>query len=160
MSKELIKLSINNKKYEVMANPMDSLLDLLREELNLKGTKKGCGEGECGACSIIMNGDLTLACLTPVIKADGANITTIEGLEKDGEPSYIQKSFMNKGAVQCGFCTPGFVMATHHYIENGGVNDKMKIKHALSGNFCRCTGYTKIIDAVEDAIDIKNGKKK
>jgi len=151
-----IKFTINNKEYKVKVDPLTPLLKVIREDLNLKGTKKGCGEGECGACSIIMNGDLTLACLTPAIKADGATITTIEGLTKEnGEVSDIQQSFMDKGAVQCGFCTPGFVVATHHYIENGGLKDKYKIKHALSGNFCRCTGYAKIIDAVEDAIDKK-----
>ena len=161
MEKIKISFKVNNKKYEIETTPLRRLLDTLREDLKLTGTKEGCGEGECGACSVIINGELALACLTTATQIEGSEILTIEGMSKEGELSYIQKAFIDKGAVQCGFCTPGFVMATHKYIESGGKPDDISIKEALSGNFCRCTGYAKIIDGVKEAIklhDEKEGK--
>ena len=158
MDKIKIKFKVNNKEYEIETSPLRRLLDILREDLGLKGTKEGCGEGECGACSVLIDGKLSLACITPATTLEGKDILTIEGMSEKGEPSYIQKAFIDKGAVQCGFCTPGFVMATHKYIIDGGSDDDEKIKEALSGNFCRCTGYAKIIEGVKEAVRIHNQK--
>ncbi len=159
MNKIKVSFKVNNKDYEIETTPLRRLLDILREDLKLMGTKEGCGEGECGACSVLIDGELSLACITPATQLEGKEILTIEGIsDKDGEPSYIQKAFIDKGAVQCGFCTPGFVMATHKYIKDGGSNDETKIKEALSGNFCRCTGYAKIVDGVKEAIVRHNDK--
>ena len=153
MDKIKISFKVNNKQYVIETTPLRRLLDILREDLKLMGTKEGCGEGECGACSVLIDGELTFACITPATQLEGKEILTIEGVsDKNGEPSYIQKAFIDKGAVQCGFCTPGFVMATHKYIQDGGTTDENSIKEALSGNFCRCTGYAKIIDGVKEAV--------
>ena len=157
MTKKQISFMLNGKKQTVTAEPMTPLLDILREELNMKGTKKGCGEGECGACTVIIDNKLSLACITPIVSIEGSEVLTIEGLQKEGEMTYIQRAFVDKGAVQCGFCTPGFVISAHHYIENDGELNDEKIKHALSGNFCRCTGYQKIVEGVKEAIVRKNG---
>ena len=158
MDKIKISFKVNNKQYEIETTPLRRLLDILREDLKLTGTKEGCGEGECGACSVLIDGELSLACITPATQLEGKEILTIEGMSKNGEPSYIQKAFIDKGAVQCGFCTPGFVLATHKYIEDGGTTDETSIKEALSGNFCRCTGYAKIIDGVKEAVNLHSKK--
>ena len=161
MNKIKVSFKVNNKEYTIETTPLRRLLDILREDLKLMGTKEGCGEGECGACSVLIDGELSLACITPATQLEGKEILTIEGLsKKDGEPSYIQKAFIDKGAVQCGFCTPGFVMATHKYIKDGGTANETQIKEALSGNFCRCTGYTKIIDGVKEAVELHNKEEK
>ncbi len=146
-----ISFKVNGKSYCVDVDPLKRLLDVLRKDLKLTGTKEGCGEGECGACTVMINGNLALACLTPISQVEGAEILTIEGLAKEGKLSYVQEAFVENGAVQCGFCTPGFAISTHHYIKNGGSLNDDAIRHALSGNFCRCTGYQKIIDGVKAA---------
>ena len=152
MNKIKISFKVNDKKYEIETTPLRRLLDILREDLKLIGTKEGCGEGECGACSVLIDNELSLACITPATQLEGKEIVTIEGMSDNDKPSYIQQAFIDKGAVQCGFCTPGFVLATHKYIEDIGEINDIKIKEALSGNFCRCTGYAKIVDGVKEAI--------
>ncbi len=152
-----INVKINNKNYSLKVEPMRRLIDILREDLKITGSKEGCGEGECGACSVIMNNTLTLACLTIASQIDNAEILTVEQIVK--EAPYIEKSFIESGAVQCGFCTPGFIVSTYNYIKNGGDKNEENIKHHLSGNFCRCTGYAKIILGVQNAIDYKTGAK-
>ena len=158
MDKIKISFKVNNKEYEIETTPLRRLLDILREDLKLIGTKEGCGEGECGACSVLIDNELSLACITSASQIEGKEIVTIEGMSENDEPSYIQQAFIDKGAVQCGFCTPGFVLATHKYIEDIGEINEIKIKEALSGNFCRCTGYAKIVDGVKEAI-IRHDKK-
>jgi len=143
---------INGKSYSVTQAPETRLIDLLRDHLKLTGTKEGCGEGECGACSIILNGRLVNSCLILVgqIK-DEDKITTIEGVEKTTLGRKIQRSFVKAGAVQCGFCIPGMVMASYALLKKKRDVTKGEIIEGLSGNLCRCTGYKKIIEAVEGA---------
>ncbi len=141
-------LSVNGEKRTVEAPPMTRLLDVLRHELGLTGTKEGCGEGECGACSVILNGLLVNSCLVPVGQADGATICTVEGLASDGEMHPIQQSFLKHGGAQCGICTPGMMMAAVHLLEREPHPTLVQVQEALSGNLCRCTGYQKIFDAV------------
>jgi len=146
-----ISFKLNGKKITVDTDPMRRLLDVLREDLNLTGTKEGCGKGECGACSVIVNGKIVNSCLFPVGQAEGCEIITIEGLS-DGEKLHpIQKAYIEAGAVQCGFCTPGMVLATKVLLDKKKNPTDEEIKEALSGNLCRCTGYAKIIEAVKKA---------
>ncbi|MBN2693245.1 FAD binding domain-containing protein [bacterium] len=155
-----LELVINGQRYTIDGVLEDRrLLDVLREDLHLTGTKEGCGEGECGACTIIMNNEIRLACLTTAIQANNSEILTIEGLEKDGKLAPIQEIFMRSGAVQCGFCTPGFLISAYHYLKNGGSKDVDSIRHAVSGNFCRCTGYSKIIDGIQESHDLMSFEK-
>jgi carbon-monoxide dehydrogenase small subunit len=125
-----------------------SLLSLLRDELGLVGTKNACEQGECGSCCVYLDDLLVCACLVPAGQAEGQAVVTVEGLSADGTLDFIQRAFVEAGAVQCGFCTPGFVMATHDLLRRVTVPDDAQIREALSGNLCRCTGYQKIIDAV------------
>ena len=125
------------------------LLDLIRDDLHLTGTKEGCGKGECGACTVIMNGELAASCLVLALQADGADITTIEGIGNDKCLDPIQEAFIETGAVQCGFCTPGMILAAKKLLEENPHPDKEEIKRGISGNLCRCTGYQKIIDAIK-----------
>lgn len=150
-----IDFLLNNKKININVDPSKRLIDILRYDLNLTATKEGCGEGECGACTVIINNKLKLACLIPAIKLQDKRIITLEGLKEKKIYNYIQKAFIEEGAIQCGFCTPGFIMSVYSYIENGGNEDEENIKRALSGNICRCTGYEKIIKAVQKAINFK-----
>ncbi len=147
----LIRLHINGKEYEVSVPPDRMLLDLLREDLGLTGTKKGCGEGECGSCTIIMDGNAVLSCLMPAIKADGSEILTVEGLAEGEKLHPIQKAFWEKGAVQCGFCTPGMLLSAKALLDKKPRPEIGEIKEAISGNLCRCTGYIKIIEAIKSA---------
>jgi carbon-monoxide dehydrogenase small subunit len=146
-----IKLKLNGLWREVETRPDRILLDLLREELGLTGTKKGCEAGECGACTVIMNGRAVLACLVPAAKADGAEITTIEGLAGEGELHPLQQAFLEAGAVQCGYCTPGMLLAAKALLDANPDPSVGDVKRAISGNLCRCTGYTKILQAVRAA---------
>jgi len=125
------------------------LLDLLRDDLHLTGTKEGCGKGECGACTVIMNGELIASCLVLAPQADGAVITTIEGIGNGENLDPIQEAFIETGAVQCGFCTPGMILATKKLLEENTHPREEEIKRGISGNLCRCTGYQKIIDAIK-----------
>lgn len=153
-----IELTVNGEKRTLDVKPHTRLLDLLREDLGLTGTKEGCGKGECGACTVIMNNKVVASCLVLAVQADGAEVLTVEGLSKGDKLHPIQESFIEKGAVQCGFCIPGMIMSSKKLLdENINPNDE-DIKRGLSGNICRCTGYVKIIDAVKSAAHkIKSG---
>ena len=141
-------ITINGQARSAEAAPMERLLDVLRHQLGLTGTKEGCGEGECGACSVILNGALVNSCLIPVGQADGARICTVEGLATDGALHPIQRSFLKHGGAQCGICTPGMLMAAAHLLEREPHPTLVQVQEGLSGNLCRCTGYQKIFDAV------------
>jgi aerobic carbon-monoxide dehydrogenase small subunit len=146
-----LKFTVNDKKVDIVAPPERRLVDILREDLKLTGTKIGCGEGECGACTVIMN-DLTVnSCLVPACQLEGARIVTIEGLESSEIFSRLKKAFLEKGAVQCGYCTPGFILSAFHLLSKKAEPSREEIRVALSGNLCRCTGYKKIFEAVEQA---------
>ena len=153
MNKLVIELTINGKKRKVETTPSIRLLDLLRDDLHLTGTKEGCGKGECGACTVIMNGELIASCLVLAPQAGGAVITTIEGIVDGENLDPIQEAFVETGAVQCGFCTPGMILATKKLLEENSHPDEEEIKRGISGNLCRCTGYQKIFDAVKLAAD-------
>jgi aerobic carbon-monoxide dehydrogenase small subunit len=152
-----ITLTINNETRTIEAPPMKRLLDVLREDLLLTGAKEGCGEGECGSCSIILNGELVNSCLIPALQAEGAQITTIEGLAPlvapDKKLHPIQQCFLERGGAQCGICTPGMILATHHLLEKYPQPTLLQIQEGLAGNLCRCTGYTRIFDAVQQAAE-------
>jgi carbon-monoxide dehydrogenase small subunit len=146
-----ITFTINGHAKTIEAPPLKRLLDVLREDLHLTGTKEGCGEGECGACAVIINGDLVNSCLIPVLQADGADITTIEGLAIDEKLHPIQQCFLESGGAQCGICTPGMILATHHLLEKYPQPTLLQIQEGLNGNLCRCTGYMRIFNSIEKA---------
>ncbi|CEP67496.1 [2Fe-2S]-binding [Moorella glycerini] len=147
-----IKLKVNGQEYQVEAPADITLLELLREYLSLTGTKEGCGKGECGACTVLMDGQAVNSCLVPAAKAEGSEVLTIEGLASpDGRLHPLQEAFISEGAVQCGFCTPGMIMSAKALLDQNPHPTREEIKVALSGNLCRCTGYAKIITAVEKA---------
>jgi len=139
---------VNGELVRVEVFPHTTLLELLRDELELTGTKLGCGEGECGACSALLNGKVVNTCLILALECQGAKVLTIEGLQIQGALHPIQKAFVDQGAVQCGFCTPGMIMATYALLEACPLPTEEQVKRGLEGNLCRCTGYRKIIDAV------------
>lgn len=150
--KKLIELDINGRVYEIAVNDRDLLLDVIRKKVGLTGTKKGCGEGDCGACTVLIDGKPELACLKLAIACQGKKITTIEGMIQEGGALHpIQQAFADQGAVQCGFCTPGMIMSTKGLLDRNPHPTRLEIKHELSGNMCRCTGYKRIIQAVEAA---------
>jgi len=148
-SKKTISVTVNGAEHTLTIPPDRVLLDMLRENLGLTGTKRGCGNGECGACSVIMDGVLVNSCLVPAMKANGSEILTVEGLGDEGGLHPIQEAFLEKGAVQCGFCTPGMLLAAKSLLDQNPHPSIEEIKKAISGNLCRCTGYTKIIEAIE-----------
>lgn len=152
-----VRLRVNERDEVVRVHPMTRLLDVLRIELHLTGTKEGCGEGECGACSVIMNGELVNSCLMPVLQADGAAITTIEGLSRDHEELHaVQQAFLTHGGAQCGICTPGMVLAAVVLLDRHPNATEADIRAGLAGNLCRCTGYTRIFEAVVQARKLGN----
>jgi 4-hydroxybenzoyl-CoA reductase subunit alpha len=155
--KHLINITVNGNEYELAVKPATTLLDMLREDMRLTGTKKGCELGDCGACTVILDGNVVNSCLVLAVEADGKKVETIEGLARDGELHPIQRAFVEKGAIQCGYCTPGMIMRTKNILDKNPNPSKEEIKKELSGNLCRCTGYTKIIEAVETARDYING---
>lgn len=151
-NKRVIVLNVNNQEYEVLVKPQQTLLEVLRETVGLTGTKSGCNEGSCGACTVLVDNKPTLACSTLAIAAEGKEIMTIEGLAgEDGKLHPIQQSFVEVGAVQCGFCTPGMVLSAKSLLDRNSKPNEEEIKEALGGNLCRCTGYAKIIKAVQVA---------
>jgi carbon-monoxide dehydrogenase small subunit len=142
---------LNGRQVFVFAPPAYTLLEVLREKLDITGPKDDCGKGECGACTVLMNGKPVLSCLILVSQANGAEIVTAEGFMRDGVPDYVQKAFVDNGAVQCGHCIPGFIVSTEALLSRNPNPALADIKTALAGNLCRCTGYSSIIRAVEDA---------
>ncbi len=146
-----ITVTINGRKYQRDVAESSTLLRFLREDIGLTGTKEGCGAGECGACTVIMDGKTVNSCLVLAAEADGAHIETIEGEAKNGKLSKLQASFQKHHAVQCGFCTPGMIMSVKVLLKENPKPSKREIQEAIEGNFCRCTGYKQIIEAVQDA---------
>ena len=142
------RLTINGDDVTLDVPGMRRLLDALREDLGLIGTKEGCGEGECGACSVIVDGLVVDACLVPVCQVEGADVRTVEGLAVGGRLDPLQQAFLERGGAQCGICTPGMLMAARAYLDDGGGPVDEEISEAIAGNLCRCTGYTKIIEAI------------
>lgn len=152
MTKQSVQLQVNGERYDIMVKPNRTLLEVLREELSLTGAKEGCDSGECCSCTILLDGSPTLSCLTLAISAQGKEIITIEGLTPEqGELHPLQQAFVDSGAIQCGFCTPGLILTAKALLDQTPHPSTEEIKQGLSGNLCRCTGYVKIIEAVEKA---------
>lgn len=149
--KQVVNLSINGNSYEVAIRPQALLIDVLRKTVGLTGTKKGCGQGDCGTCTVLIDNKRALACLTLALTCQGKEITTIEGIDHNGKLDPVQQAFVDKGAVQCGFCTPGMVMSAKALLNENPTPTKAEIRRGISGNLCRCTGYIKIVEAVEHA---------
>src|SRR5579864_336528 len=143
--------TVNGELRQLRAYPMERLLDVLRLELGLTGTKEGCGEGECGSCSVLMEGALVNSCLIPVLQAAGTSIVTIEGLASGDRLHALQEAFLEYGGAQCGICTPGMILAAFHLLQNNPAPTMEEIREGLSGNLCRCTGYSQILEAVAEA---------
>lgn len=148
-----ITFQINGVDREIDKPPMKRLLDVLREDLHLTGAKEGCGEGECGACSVIVDGVVVNSCLAPICQLHGAEILTVEGLSRDGRLDPLQQAFLECGAAQCGICTPGMLISARSLLDANPHPTRDEIKEAIAGNLCRCTGYIKIIDAIERAAE-------
>jgi aerobic carbon-monoxide dehydrogenase small subunit len=147
----LIRFTLNGRAVETDADPMRRIVDVLREDFRMTGTKEGCGTGECGACTILVNGESRLSCLMFAFQLEGSDIVTIEGMSPSGVMHPLQQAFIAHGAIQCGFCTPGMVMAAADLLRRNPKPTREEIREGLSGNLCRCTGYQKIVDAVEAA---------
>jgi len=150
-----IELTINGRKKRFDAEPNELLINLLRKKLHLTGTKYGCGIGMCGACTVLLNGEPVLACLTLAVDADGGEVETIEGMAREGELDALQEAFLEEGAVQCGYCTPGFIMTAEALLKENPSPSEDEIREYLKGNYCRCTGYVNIIKAVKKAAEKK-----
>ncbi|UCB48175.1 MAG: (2Fe-2S)-binding protein [Deltaproteobacteria bacterium] len=148
---KLIKMTVNGKKYEIAVEPNQTLVEVLREALGLTGTKVGCEMGDCGTCTVIMDGKAVNACLVLAAQADGREILTIEGLAEDERLHPLQEAFVMKGAIQCGFCTPGMIMNGKALLDKRPDPDEAAIREAISGVLCRCTGYRKIVQAIKSA---------
>ncbi len=150
--KQEISLKVNGDTYNLFIDPWRTLNEVLREDLNLTGTKLGCGSGDCGACTVMLDGKSVSSCLTLAVEADGKEILTVEGLAPSGEELHpIQEAFLEKGAIQCGFCTPGMELSALNLLNKNLDPNEKEIRLAISGNLCRCTGYNKIVDAIADA---------
>ena len=146
-----VSLTVNGERVSVQGFPMERLLDVLRHQLRLTGTKEGCGEGECGACAVLLNGQLVNSCLVPLAQADGASIRTIEGVAAGDRLHAVQEAFVAHGGAQCGICTPGMILAAVNLLEANPRPTVEDIRHGLAGNLCRCTGYMRIFEAVVQA---------
>lgn len=153
MSKLSLSLRVNGEPYELEVEPHRTLLEVVRDDLRLAGAKEGCGTGDCGACSMIVDGRLVTSCLLLAVEADGADVVTIEGLARDGKLHPIQQAFLDQGAVQCGFCTPGMILAAKCLLDQNPHPSEEEVRHAIAGNLCRCTGYTKIVQAIAAAAE-------
>jgi len=156
--KTQVRLQVNGSEYDLLIEPRWTLLDVLRDEIGLTGTKEGCGKGECGACTVVMDGEAVLSCLVLAIQAQGKNILTIEGLAREGRLDSLQDAFVKYGAIQCGYCTPGMIMTSKALLSKKPHPTEDEIKTVLSGNLCRCTGYVKIIEAVRNASRTEAGE--
>jgi carbon-monoxide dehydrogenase small subunit len=150
-AKTEISFTVNGEPRKVHAYPMERLLDVLRQQLQLTGAKEGCGEGECGSCSVLMDGVLVNSCLVPVLQAEGASVVTIEGLAAGERLHFLQEAFLECGGAQCGICTPGMILASTHLLNGNPKPTMEEIREGLSGNLCRCTGYSQIVEAVAEA---------
>jgi carbon-monoxide dehydrogenase small subunit len=146
-----IKITVNGKTHELQVKPWETLLEVIRDDLGLTGTKEGCGLGECGACTVIMDGNTVNACLVLAPEADGKEVTTIEGLAQGDTLHPIQEAFMEQGGLQCGFCTPGILLSTKALLDENPTPTDEEMRRGLAGNFCRCTGYTKIFESIKAA---------
>jgi carbon-monoxide dehydrogenase small subunit len=144
-----VKLTVNGVPREVQVAPLKRLLDLLREDLELTGTKEGCGEGECGACSVLVDGELVNSCLVAACQVEGAEVLTIEGVAANGQLTALQRIFVERGGSQCGICTPGMIVAAHRFLLSGQQATNENVREAIAGNLCRCTGYAKIVEAIQ-----------
>jgi carbon-monoxide dehydrogenase small subunit len=150
-SKEVLRLCVNGRDREVLVKPNSTLLEVLREDLRLTGTKHGCETGECGACMVLIDGVPKLSCVVLPAQAEGSDVTTIEGVAQGSTLHPVQQAFMDRGAVQCGYCTPGMVLAAKALLDTNPTPSTGEIKEALAGNLCRCTGYVSIVEAVQEA---------
>jgi len=148
INKTAIEFQVNGQSHKLEVFPMARLLDVLREDLRLTGTKEGCGEGECGACTVKLNGEIVNSCLVPVAQAAGASITTIEGVAQGDQLHAVQRAFIEHGGAQCGICTPGMILAAVDLLERNPAPTEADIRNGLAGNLCRCTGYMKIFESV------------
>lgn len=157
MRKIKIAITVNGKKHSLKIDPNLRLLDILRDKLRLTGTKEGCGIGECGACTVIINGRAMNSCLVLAGQCDGSDIITVEGLSRDGELHPLQQALIDHGAVQCGFCTPGMIMSAKALLDENPNPSEEEIRTAIAGNLCRCTGYIQIVEAIKAAADKKQG---
>ncbi len=146
-----MKFTVNGEERAVEVAPLKRLLDVLREDLGLTGTKEGCGEGECGACSVLVDGELVDSCLVPICQVEGAQVLTVEGIAPSGQLTPLQRAFVERGGAQCGICTPGMVVAAHCFLASGQPSTNEAVREAIAGNLCRCTGYTKIVEAIQEA---------
>ena len=149
--KQTISFTLNKKAYTVQADPCDRMLDVLRNDLSLRGTKEGCGVGECGACTVVLDGEAVTSCLVLAGQMEGAEIMTVEGLSETEIGSILQRCFVENGAVQCGFCTPGMLMSAYALLLHNASPTREEIKEAIAGNLCRCTGYLPIVNSIEAA---------
>ncbi len=149
--KKLITFTVNDREYEVAVAPNKTLTQVLRDDLNLLGTKEGCGVGDCGACTVILDGKPVNSCLVLAVQADGSTIKTIEGVAEGDSLHPVQETFVEMGAIQCGFCTPGMILSATSLLEKNPHPTEQEVRQALSGNLCRCTGYQKIVEAVQEA---------
>lgn len=157
--KQLIALTINGQSYDVVVEPRMTLLDVLRDNLGLTGVKKGCDLGNCGSCTVLVEGKPVLACLLLAIEAQGKAIVTIEGLARNGQLHPLQQAFIDYSALQCGFCTPGMILSAKALLDKNPQPTEEEVKEAISGNFCRCTGYTNIVEAILKAAQSGRGEK-
>jgi len=148
-----LALTVNGKPYEFQVDIRESLLDVLRDRMQFTGVKQGCAVGECGACTVLVDGTPVNSCIYLALWAHGKSVTTIEGIEKDGELSEVQMAFVDEGAIQCGFCTPGLVLSTTALLDSGRTFTEAEIRRELSGHLCRCTGYQKIFDAADKVLN-------
>ncbi len=160
MTRTKVRINLNGKWVETETRPDRMLLDFLRDDLGLTGTKNGCEEGECGACTVIMNGKTVLSCLVPTLKADGAEILTVEGLARGEKLHPLQEAFWEEGAVQCGYCTPGMLLSAKGLLDENPSPSAEEVKEAISGNLCRCTGYSKIVRAIQTALVKLGGERR
>ena len=151
MKSRTIKFVLNGESCELQVKPWRTLLEMIREDLNLTGTKEGCGHGECGSCTVLMGGKTVNSCLVPAAEADGQEILTIEGLSEAGNLHPIQEAFVERAGMQCGFCTPGMIISAKALLDRNPDPSEKEIREAIAGNFCRCTGYTKIVESIDAA---------